>query len=133
MKNNQQIQCNPHQNFSKNPESTNFNFIWDKLLEAIHEEQPNSFLTHGMWSIGYHNGPHSVCQGRTQRILCPEDFMLFWSFALSIVLRVITSFIICKLYENSKGLSSPSLCSVLSNYITVMDFFHALLLEQIND
>lgn len=68
-------------------------------------------------------------RGRAPRTKCPEDFMLLLSISLFVALEVTMSLKISELYENSKGISNPS----LGTKKTVIDFFQALLLEQIND
>lgn len=55
--------------------------------------------------------------------------MLLLSISLLIALEVTMSLKIYELYENSKGISNPS----LGTENIVIDFFQALLLEQIND
>ena len=52
--------------------------------------------------------PSKVCLREAEpRGLCPEDFMLLWSFVL-LAMLTITSLIIYELYKNSKGEGVPA-------------------------
>lgn len=54
-------------------------------------------------------------RSKALKTLCPKNFMLLWSIAL-LVVPVTTSLTIYELYENSKGVSSPSLGSIIGTY-----------------
>lgn len=66
------------------------------------------------------------------RTMCPEDLLLLLSIALIGASPVTTSLIIYGLYGNSQAFPSPH-WAVLLVLITVIDFFQALLMEQISD
>lgn len=103
------------------------------LPGAIQEEQQAALELIGHGLAASKTMSSEPWRGRVLRT-CPEDLMLLLSIALLITFMVTMSPIIYEFYENSKGVSSPSLCYVLLVLtVIVIDFFQALLLEWIND
>lgn len=67
-------------------------------------------------------------KGEAPRATCNEDLMLLLSIA-DCTFMVTICLIINGLYENSQGVSHPSLGSVLGLTEIVIDFFQALVLN----